>query len=170
MSDIAYRFTNQLDEERTRRQRDLLSWTSTENDNGRAILTSDADIYTAHKFLHYFFSFIFFVMVFKDYLLCVRITCYVFCLIDITTRKTCKICFWLNKQELNILMSKLWIMENLVLNQQRWNWYTYQIYNSLSDWSSINYIWLDIWVQKPKIKKQPELQTYWLLIGTHKES
>lgn len=37
------------------------------------------------------------------------------------------------KQELNILMSKLWIMENLVLNQQRWNWYTYQIYNSLSE-------------------------------------
>lgn len=26
-----------------------------------------------------------------------------------------------------------------------------------------------MWVQKPNIKKQPELQTYWLLIGTHKE-
>lgn len=165
MSDIAYRFSNQLDEK------------STNTATKKSVIVdiyrkrqqeSDPNEWRGHLYRSqipslFFFFVYFFVMVFKDYLLCVKITCYVFCLIDITTRKTCKICFWLNKQELNILMSKLWIMENLVLNQQRWNWYTYQIYNSFSDWSSINYIWLDMRVQKPKIKKQPELQIYWLL-------
>lgn len=99
VSDVAHRSSDYQSagrrKKRKRRQRNLLSWTSTEN------VPNEWRRHLYRSQIPSLFLLLFFFCV------CAKITCYFFYLIDITTGKTCKICSWLNKQVLNILDVKI---------------------------------------------------------------